>query len=121
MSSAMGAYSIAARIILGALIIKHHETLSDEGTIEAIQENIYRQYFFGLPSFKKTAIFAPSLFVEIRKRSGLNYWNAINAIIIQHNLPKKKDDEDLPNNEATTNIDATIVEQDIQYPTDLGL
>jgi transposase, IS5 family len=121
MSSVMGASSIEARIILGALIIKHHETLSDEGTIEAIQENIYMQYFLGLPSFKKTAVFAPSLFVEIRKRLGLDYWNEINAIIIQHNLPKKKDDQDLPNNEGTINIDATIVEQDIQYPTDLGL
>jgi IS5 family transposase len=64
MSSGMGAGTTDARIVLGAIIIKHHETLSDEGTIEAIKENIYMQYFLGLPSFKKTAVFAPSLFVE---------------------------------------------------------
>ena len=81
MSSGMGAGTTDARIVLGAIIIKHHETLSDEGTIDAIKENIYMQYFLGLPSFKKTAVFAPSLFVEIRKRLGLDYWNEINDII----------------------------------------
>jgi transposase, IS5 family len=119
-----GAVTTDARIVLGALIIKHHETLSDEGTIEAIKENIYMQYFLGLPSFKTEQVFAPSLFVEIRKRLGLDYWNEINEIIIKHNAPKKKDDDEPtvpPTNKGTINIDATIVEQDIQYPTDLGI
>lgn len=145
MHSTMGASTIDARIVLGAVIIKHHESLSDEGTIEAIKENVYMQYFLGLPSFKTTAVFAPSLFVEIRKRLGLDYWNEINEIIIKHNTKKKSDDNDStktpqelkqaekttevlktgtpipPDNSGTINIDATIVEQDIQYPTDLGL
>jgi transposase, IS5 family len=119
-----GAVTTDTRIVIGAIIIKHHESLSDVGTIEAIQENIYMQYFLGLPSFKTTPVFAPSLFVEIRKRLGLDFWNEINDIIIKHNAPKKKDDEDQtgkPSNQGTINIDATIVEQDIQYPTDLGL
>ena len=119
-----GAVTTDARIVLGALIIKHHENLSDVGTIEAIEENIYMQYFLGLPSFKTESVFAPSLFVEIRKRLGLDYWNEINEIIIKHNAPKKKDDDeptDVPTNKGTINIDATIVEQDIQYPTDLGI
>jgi hypothetical protein len=119
-----GAVTTDARIVLGALIIKHHENLSDVGTIEAIEENIYMQYFLGLPSFKTEPVFAPSLFVEIRKRLGLDYWNEINEIIITHNTPKKKDDDeptDLPTNKGSINIDATIVEQDIQYPTDLGI
>ena len=138
MSQTMGAGIKDARIVLGALIIKHHQELSDEGTIESIQENLYMQYFLGLPSFKKDAVFAPSLFVEIRKRLGLDYWQEINEIIIKHNEPKKKEDEndnrsselnlptqynteEEPENKGTMNIDATIVEQDIQYPTDLGI
>ncbi len=119
-----GAVTTDARIVLGALIIKHHESLSDEGTIEAIKENIYMQCFIGLPSFKTESVFAPSLFVEIRKRLGLDYWREINEIIIKHNAPKKKDDDeptDLQGNKGTINIDATIVDQDIQYPTDLGI
>jgi len=143
MHSSMGAGTIDAQIVLGAVIIKHHESLSDEGTIEAIQENVYMQYFLGLPSFKTSAIFAPSLFVEIRKRLGLDYWNEINEIIIKHNTNKNTGETGTTNtppeeeqveetnidqpaplnssNAGTLNIDATIVEQDIQYPTDLGL
>jgi hypothetical protein len=117
-----GAVTINARIVLGAIIIKHHECLSDNGTIEAIQENIYMQYFLGLPSFKKDAVFAPSLLVEIRKRLGIDYWNEINIIIIEHNKPKTEEKEiEPPQNNGTINIDATIIEQDIQYPTDLNL
>ena len=92
MDRKMGAGAINARIVLGALIIKHHESLSDEGTIENIQENLYMQYFLGLPSFKREAVFSPTLFVEIRKRLGMDYWQEINEIIIKHNTPEKKDD-----------------------------
>jgi len=148
MDKKMGAGTIDARIVLGALIIKHHEELSDEGTIDSIKENLYMQYFIGLSSFKRDAVFVPSLFVEIRKRLGLDYWQEINDIIIKHNTPENKKDSgdnppdrqvdkdnnqaliDVISNEATVqepinkgtiNIDATIVEQDIQYPTDLGI
>lgn len=91
MHQTMGAGIKDARIVLGAMIIKHRESLSDEGTIASIQENLYMQYFLGLPSFKKDAVFAPSLFVEIRKRLGLDYWQEINEIIIKHNEQKKDD------------------------------
>jgi hypothetical protein len=123
MDSKMGAAIKDARIVLGALIIKHHESLGDEATIFAIQENLYMQYFLGLTSFKRDAVFAPSLFVEIRKRLGLDYWQAINEIIIKHNQPAAAaiDQGDVSDNAGTINIDASIVEQDIQYPTDLNL
>lgn len=141
MNQKMGASTIDARIVLGSIIIKHHESLSDEGTIEMIKENLYMQYFLGLTSFKREAVFAPSLFVEIRKRLGIDYWATINNLIIKHNSPvkeaeKRDDDENNPPqetvvenqeapsvnlNKGTINLDATIVEQDIQYPTDLGL
>lgn len=100
MDSDMGAGALEARIILGAVIIKHHENLSDEGTIEAIQENLYMQYFLGLPTFSKEKIFAPSLFVEIRKRLGTSYWQDINEVIIAHNT--KKEDDDLDGNNAVS-------------------
>ena len=37
-----------ARMVVGALIVKHVEKLSDEKTIQAIQENPYMQYLLGL-------------------------------------------------------------------------
>ena len=97
-SSGMGAGTTDARIVLvGAIIIKHQETLSDEGTIDAIKENIYMQYFLGLPSFKKKRTYK-----IIRKAVGqqLNYvnrnlkkiellltdYNAIDWIFTKHKL-----------------------------------
>jgi hypothetical protein len=72
MSPDQGRTSIDLRIVLGALLVKHIEGLSDEDTIRYIQENIYAQYFVGLPSFQTEPVFVPSLFVEIRKRLGKN-------------------------------------------------
>ena len=37
-----------ARMVIGAVIIKHKLTLSDEETVLQIQENPYLQYFIGL-------------------------------------------------------------------------
>ncbi len=41
MNSSKGRPGISPRTVLGALIIKHKENLSDEKTILAIQENVY--------------------------------------------------------------------------------
>ena len=46
-----GAGNKPARMIVGALIVKHVENLSDAKTIQAIQENPYMQYLLGLPAF----------------------------------------------------------------------
>ena len=50
MSVAEGRPSVDLRTVLGTLLVKHMENLSDERTIEYIQENIYAQYFVGLRS-----------------------------------------------------------------------
>ncbi len=60
-----GRPGINPRIILGALIIKYKENLSDQGTIEMIQENIYMQFFVGLDGFQTKPIFDSSLFFSI--------------------------------------------------------
>ncbi|WP_255327718.1 transposase, partial [Prevotella sp. S7-1-8] len=46
-----GAGNKPARMVVGALIVKHVEKLSDEKTIQAIQENPYMQYLLGLEKF----------------------------------------------------------------------
>ena len=66
MSPDHGRGSIDLGVVLGALLVKHIEGLSDEDTIGYIQENIYAQYFVGLSSFQREAVFVPHLFVEIR-------------------------------------------------------
>jgi len=48
-----GAGNKPARRMVGALIIKHLQRLSDEETIQAIIENPYMQKMLGLPKFTR--------------------------------------------------------------------
>ncbi len=85
LDSTQGAPAKHARLVLGALIVQHLLTLSDEETIETIRENIYLQYFVGLPSFQTEAIFDPSLLVTIRRRLDLSIFQAFDAILVEKN------------------------------------
>ncbi|HQS52211.1 MAG TPA: IS5 family transposase [Daejeonella sp.] len=88
-----GAGNVNGRVVLGALMIKHMCNLSDEETILQIQENMYMQYFLGYSSYSNDAPFDSSLFVQIRKRLGVEELNAINERIYELSLK----------NNATTN------------------
>jgi len=129
-----------ARLVIGAVIIKHKLCLSDEETIEQIRENLYYQYFVGLKMFQTKAIFAPSLFVEIRKRMGEQVFKAFEQSIINavsdEQATSSDDDSDgsvsgrsTDEKESTEDVshkgklilDATVAEQAIRFPTDLGL
>lgn len=145
-----GASHINGRVVLGSLIIKHMCNLSDEETMMQIEENIYMQYFIGYQSFSCESPFDSSLFVEIRKRLGIDQINAINEKIValsvfpEHQSKEKKEDRqqtddppldeesNTPNEEANDEIispnhrgrlllDATACPQDIAYPTDLNI
>lgn len=83
MNKDVGRASVDLRVVLGALLVKHIEGLSDEDTILYIQENIYAQYFVGLPSFQTRPVFVPSLFVEIRKRLGKQGALELNETILK--------------------------------------
>lgn len=88
------------RLVLGSLIIKHLCNLDDRETVDQISENIYMQYFLGYPSFTSEAPFDASLFVEFRKRLGMDALNSINERIalLKTHLETKE-------NETTTTTD----------------
>lgn len=71
-----------ARIVIGAIIIKHKLSLSDEEMVEQIRENPYLQYFIGLKGFQSKAPFVPSLLVEVRKRMGQGVFDEFHEAII---------------------------------------
>lgn len=138
--SSIGAKSINARIVIGALIIKHIEAKDDRGTVAAIQENPYMQFFLGFDHFSSDPIFDPSLFVHIRKRLGNDSFDKMNQIIIskalnleskQEESSIKSDDEESNNdnqnpicktkNKGKLQMDATIADAHIKFPTDLSL
>jgi transposase, IS5 family len=116
----------SARLVIGALIIKHKLVLSDEETVYQIQENPYLQYFVGFSCFQDNQPLAPSLFVEIRKRMGKDVFAAFEEVILEKlGLPKSisesEDEETPPENKGKMLVDATVADQSIRYPTDLSL
>ncbi len=143
----MGADGINPRVAIGAMILKHLCNTSDRETVLQIQENIYMQHFIGYSSFSTEPPFDPSLFVEFRKRLGIEQINQINERILglshaqdnrplsstdksdkKGNDPPKIDpvcDETAPADEVAHQghliVDATACPQDIAYPTDLNL
>lgn len=132
MNADFGRPGLSPRMVLGALIIKHVEKLDDRGVIATIQENVYMQFLVGLKEFNPAPIFDPSLFVEIRKRVGAKTFDDLNAKLIKsisqeedkkhnsrHDSKNNKDDEDsLPSNKGKLQMDATVADQYITYPTD---
>lgn len=145
LSTNQGRPAKKARLVIGAVIIKHKLVLSDEETVYQIQENPYLQYFVGFSCFQKKQPFAPSLFVEIRKRMGEKTFASFEQAIIDELEEQKasrtsskrggsggdngnsssESEPDETKEEAIHQgkliLDATVSEQAIRYPTDLGL
>ncbi len=132
----MGAPAISSRIVIGSMIIKHVKKLSDEDVIEDIRENPYYQYFLGFQDFQYRTIFVPNLFVEIRKRLGLEQIGKINELFLsriegdgtEDDLPEALLEGDNADNQKQTDkhsgmliIDASVAPSDIRYPTDVDL
>lgn len=132
---ATGRPALNPRIVLGAIIIKHLCDLDDRETVDQISENIYMQYFLGYSSFCDVPPFDASLFVEFRKRLGLEQINKINERIskIKQDLEEKETKKKQNNNEnhpekqqeithkGSLITDATACPQDIAFPTDIDL
>lgn len=83
LSASNGRLSVDIRTIIAAIIVKHIYNLDDRGVIELVRENIYLQYFCGLSSFQKHAIFHPTVFVDIRKRVGIELFDEWNIEVIK--------------------------------------
>ena len=119
-----GAGNKPARMVVGALIVKHVENLSDEKTIRVIQENPYMQYLLGLPKFTEKPVFVPELFVQIRKRLDHEFFNMLTLMLAEADgsKPKKEHtDEEGNDHGGTMKIDATCCDAEVRYPTDCNL
>jgi len=90
-----------ARMVIGAVIIKHKLCLSDVETVLQIQENPYMQYFVGLAGFQMEEPFASSLFVEIRKRMGQSVFDGFHRAIIETHDGEKEKKESKSENQET--------------------
>ena len=129
LSKDKGRYGIDGRLAVGCMIIKHRLNISDREVIATLQENIYLQYFVGFKKFKKEAAFDPSLFVQLRKRLGLEAFDEMTQEIISISEGRKPRKQKPDNgtkcntkkekkNKGKLKIDATAADQMIEYPTD---
>lgn len=111
--SEQGRPSIPIRKIAGLLLLKEMFNQSDESVVERWIENPYWQYFTGEDFFQNKQPFDPSEFVHFRKRlkeKGLEF--VLSQTVALH--PEAK-------NEKEVQIDTTVQEKNITFPTDAKL
>lgn len=120
-NSNRGRPSVNPRHIIGALIIKHKQNLSDRDTLSAIQENPYMQFFCGVQEFQTEPLFSDTLFVEARKRMPLEMWDEFNKKIMKVAGIADSNNNNKDENSGKVKIDASVCDQYIKYPTDIGL
>jgi len=113
--STTGRPGIRARYVLGSLILKHKLEVSDEELLLQLCENPYLQYFIGLEKFSHDIPFDASTLTNVRKRLGDAEFRKFEQTIIDELVEKKILK---PRN---LQLDATVFDSDITYPTDCGL
>lgn len=88
--SERGRPAISSRIAFGSIFIKENDNLTDEGTVAAIAENPYMQYFLGLAGFQAEPLFDASMMVHFRKRFPVEEVAKINEYICTGKWPEQQ-------------------------------
>lgn len=101
------------RLMVGLLILKHLRNISDESVVEQWSENVYYQYFCGMQSFESAPPCASSELVHFRKRIGEKGIE----LILKESIRVNGDDS----NDPHVNVDTTVQEKNITFPTDTKL
>lgn len=105
-----GRPSLPVRRLAGLLILKQLENLSDERIVLQWKQNPYYQYFCGEKNFQTQLPCHATELVHFRKRIGKNGVEKIFKISVSlHGAAAE---------EKTVNIDSTVQEKAITYPTD---
>lgn len=101
------------RLMVGLLLLKQLENLSDERVVEAWVQNPYYQAFCGMEHFQWQFPCAPSELVHFRKRIGESGIEKIfQACVLLHGEQAL---------EREVVIDTTVQEKNITFPTDTKL
>ena len=142
-----GAGAKPARMVIGAMIVKHAMRLSDVDTVELIRENPYMQYLCGLEEFTDQPIFDPTLFVDLRKRISEDDINKMTESLLKREQEIKEEagkhdenadghppvaavvDEDAAaftdsqgrEHRGELKIDATCADAEVRYPVDVDI
>jgi len=109
----IGAPSKAIRVMVGLLLLKQLENLSDEEVVLQWKRNPYYQAFCGMTEFQQDKPCHSTELVHFRKRIGKNGFESIFQMSVGlHGRAALED---------SVNIDTTVQEKNITYPTDAKL
>ena len=108
-----GAPSKPIRLMVGLLILKQLENLSDEAVVLQWKRNPYYQAFCGLTEFQLSTPCDSTELVKFRKRIGKEGFELVFQMSVAlHGRAALEDN---------VNIDTTVQEKNITYPTDSKL
>ena len=88
LSEETGRPAIPSRIAFGAIFIKEFCHITDDDTVQQLQENSYMQYFVGLHEFHAEPLFDPSMMVHFRKRFPVEEVAKINEYVCTGKWPE---------------------------------
>jgi len=106
------------RLLVGLHYLKEAENLSDEKTIKEWVENPYWQYFCGMKYFEHRVPIDPSQMTRWRKKVGEAGVEKLLAGTVRAALDMKAL---LPKSFLKVNVDTTVQEKAVHYPTDARL
>ena len=112
-SKDIGAPSKPIRLMVGLLLLKQLENLSDENVVLHFKRNPYHQVFCGLTEFSRDLPCDSTELVKFRNRIGKTGFEKIFAMSVALHGKQAL--------EESVNIDTTVQEKNITYPTDAKL
>ena len=113
-----GRPAISTRLMVALHYLKYTHNLSDEGVVEGWVENPYWQYFSGMKYFQHEVPIHPTSMTRWRKRIGEAGAEDLLKETIEAGLKLKAVKK---TQLKRVNIDTTVQEKDIRFPTDARL
>jgi len=108
----------SVHLMVGLHYLKYLKNLSDEEIVERWIENPYWQYFCGEEYFQTTFPIHPTSMTKWRNRLQDSHLNKLLEATIQSGLKTKTIQK---RSIKKVNVDTTVQEKNITYPTDVGL
>lgn len=117
-SSDMGAPAKATRLLVGLHYLKHAFSESDESLVARWVENPYWQYFCGFTTLQHDLPLHPTSMTKWRNRIGGEKL----ALLLQETIALAVREKQVsPQELQQVNVDTTVQEKNITYPTDSKL
>ena len=114
----LGRPGVSTRLMVGLIFLKHTFNESDESVVTRWVENPYWQFFFGCQYMQHDLPIDPSMMSKWRKRVGAERLEKLlEATIHAGLLMKALKPQDL----VKVNVDTTVQEKAIAFPTDARL